>query len=196
MRPIVLDVNLPAGADYYWQKACEFGEAGFSARELWFCTRGVPRSTVRSWLEGMVRRGHIQIVGMRFETRQPTNVYAVIRPTAMPPADMEQAYGQAQQQLWTAMRTLPQWTLSELAAAASTDTRPVTRNTAQQYITRLAAAGVLIRVRRSRGNVRDAAVWKLRKASDTGPLAPQRFKATFFFDPNRNEVIGKAEAQL
>ncbi len=197
MRIEVLDVRLPAGPDYYWQRACEFGEAGFTAHELWFTTRGVARSTVRIWLERMVKIEAIAIVGMRFEARQPhpPRVYAVVRPTSQPPVDADRGYGQAQQQLWTAMRTLAQFTVTELAAAASTDALTISRSTAQKWVSRLAAAEIVVAVRKGRNAKRDSAVWRLRPAANTGPLAPKRYRAAFFFDPNQKVVIGPSEAE-
>lgn len=196
MRLRVLDVQLPAGPQYCWDRAREFGEAGFTANDLYMTTRGVPRSTVRSWLERMVKLEAIAIVGVELHgDRNPTHRYAVVKPSAKPPLDLERGYGQVQQNLWTAMRALPAFTISEIAAVASTDTVEVTRNAAQKWVDRLAAAGVVIAVRPSKGSRRDSAVWKLRAAYNTGPLAPQRYQAAFLYDPNQQAVIGVPEAE-
>ena len=190
---LTLSVRMPKGPAHYWTAAQDFGEAGFTAYELWKCTNGVSRGTIQKWVAAMVERGALKEIGRRPGTPERI-VYACARKNV--PANEAAAYGDVQLYLWTAMRTLSQFTVSELAAVASTDTVEISRDTAQQYIRRLAKAGALTVVRPGKPNNRDSGVWRLRRSRDTGPRAPQWVKAAFLYDPNENEAIGEAEGSL
>ncbi|MCC2110381.1 MAG: hypothetical protein KDJ40_23545, partial [Hyphomicrobiales bacterium] len=147
-RPFNVPIALPRGPEHYWSIAKKFGAKGFTLGELAGCTNGVAYSTVKAWLYAMVKQGAVKQIGSRKSAiGQPAHVYAVAIKTAKAPVQRRQDYqgvrGKTQQQVWTAMRTLGTFSLVELTAAASTPEQPVKRRTAEEYVRRLANAGVL-----------------------------------------------------
>lgn len=193
------------GPDFYWSKACELTakKGNFTVAELAECTSGVTNATVRRWVNSMRRQGEFKIVGSgRVVCGKIENVLAVvrIRPTA-PAVEREGFFGvkgRAQQQLWNTMRILPNWTIKELAVAASTDDRPVSAHQANWYVQRLVTAGMVIQVEKPRFETRGCTPdqpgrWRLARQHNRGPYAPQIREARFVYDPNRDSVIGDGE---
>jgi hypothetical protein len=190
---------------FYWDKACAFTreKQGFTVAELAGCTCGVANSTIQQWVNAMKRQGELKVVGSRPSIAGKTaHVYAVVHIRATAPVvrrpDFIGMAGRAQQQLWNAMRTLPNFSLQELAVAASTEERPVSRNTANKYVAALARAGLVAAIeppapgRQGRTGA-IAGMWRLLKHHNRGPLAPQILQARFVFDPNRDEIVGESE---
>lgn len=198
MTSISVKVALPKGIDHIWAAACQFGEAGFTTRDLLGLTNGVKYQTLDAWVRRMVARDLFAIAGEspRRDGACRINRYVVKRPSKRPPIAAANRGGEAQLHLWTAMRSLPHFTLSELVTAASTDEIAIKRKTAGEYVRRLAQVGLLIELRPSRSLEFNSGVWRLRKSADTGPKAPQLLRADFVFDTNRNVVIGWGEASL
>jgi hypothetical protein len=198
-------VTLLRGPEFYWFKACEFTreKQGFTVAELAGCTCGVTNSTIQQWVNAMKRQGELKVVGARPSIAgKAAHVYAVVRIRAAAPVvrrpDFSGIFGRAQQQLWNAMRTLPNFSIQELAVAASTEERPVSRNTANKYVAALARAGLVAAIeppahgRKGRtGSV--AGLWRLLKHHNRGPQAPQILQARFVFDPNRDQIVGESE---
>lgn len=198
-------VTVLRGPDFYWQKACEFTveKQGFTVAELAGCTCGVANSTVQQWVNAMKRQGEIIVVGARSSIAgKQAHVYGVFRMRREAPVvrrpDFTGRLGRAQQQLWNAMRTLPNFSIQELAVAASTEERPVSRNTANKYVAALARAGLVAAIelpvhgRKGRTGA-IAGMWRLLKHHNRGPAAPQILQARFVFDPNRDEIVGESE---
>lgn len=202
-RPFNVPIMLPRGPEHYWSVAKKFGPKGFTLGELAGCTNGVAYSTVKSWLCAMLRQGAIKTIGGRKSAMgQPANLYAVAVKSAKAPVqrrpDYQGSRGRVQQQLWTAMRTLGTFSLVELAAAASTQERPVKLRTAEEYVRRLTNAGVVAVVEpyakgRPGASGARAGTWRLVKRADTGPLAPKIFNASIVFDANTLKIVGESE---
>lgn len=202
-RPFNVPIALPRGPEHYWKVAREFGATGFTLSDLAGCTNGVARSTVKHWIGDMVAAGVLKVVGARKAIAgRDAHVYAVAIKAAKAPVQRRADYtgerGRIQQQLWTAMRTLGQFGIRELAAAASTDDLAIKPRTAEEYVRRLTRAGVLIVVEpyakgKPGATGARAGVWRLKKSADTGPRAPKVFKATIVFDANRSAIIGESE---
>jgi hypothetical protein len=197
-------VTLLRTPEFYWAKACEFTreKQGFTSAELAGCTSGVTIATVQKWLHSMTRQGELKIVGSRpAMAGKRAHVYAVVRIRATPPKlerGFEGVLGRVQQQLWNAMRTLPNFTIQELAVAASTEERPVSRNAANKYVCALWRAGMVLAVERpvfGRKGVSGVApgLWRLLRQHNRGPAAPQILQARFVFDPNRDQIVGESE---
>jgi len=96
------------------------------------------------------------------------------------------------------MRTLPQFTIQELAVAASTEERPISRNTANKYVAALARAGMVAAIEPPAAGAKGrvgavAGLWRLLRGHNRGPEAPRILQARFVFDPNRDEVVGESE---
>jgi hypothetical protein len=200
-----LKVALLRGPEFYWRKACELtrDKQGFTAADLAGCTSGVANATVRRWLSAMRRQGEIKVIGAgRIVCGHVENIWAVVRIRDNAPA-VERAgnlgmKGRAQQQMWNAMRILPNFTIKELAVAASIEERPVTLHLANWYVVLLARAGMVGLVEKplfaTRGCTPDVpGRWRLLRQHNSGPAAPQIFQARFVFDPNRDQIVGESE---
>lgn len=191
--------------DYYWAMACAFTrkKGGFTAAELAGATCGVANSTIRTWCGAMVRQGELKIVGSQPSTGgRAAQVYAVARIRTEAPAirrpDFTGEGGRAQQQMWNAMRALPNFSIVELMAAASTEERPICQNTASRYVAHLTRAGLLhvvqppLKGRPGKAGA-VAGVWRLLKSHNRGPAAPRIHNCAFVYDPNRDEIVGESE---
>jgi hypothetical protein len=198
-------VTLLRGPDFYWEKACEFTrkKQGFTTAELAGCTCGVANSTIQQWVKAMNRQGELKVVGSR-PTRpgcKAAHVYAVARiRTERPVVRVRESVsrrGRVQQQLWTAMRTLHNFSSQELAVAASIEECIVSRVATVNYIRFLSRVGMLIAIEEPatkkghQGMI--AGRWRLARVHNTGPLPPQIFQARFVFDPNRDQIVGESE---
>lgn len=207
-RPFNLPVTLPKGPEHYWAIARKAGPAGITVPELAGCTNGVAYKTVKNWVRSLANAGALKAVGSRPQKGRPQGagkaaiLYAVAIRSAAVPVCRRDSFtgerGQIQQQLWTAMRTLPAFGTIELAASASTDTLPVKPRTAEEYVRRLTRAGLLaVLVDYAKGKPgatgARAGTWRLKSQANTGPLAPKVFSATFVFDANRQRMFGEAE---
>jgi hypothetical protein len=202
---LALKVSVLRSPEFYWKKACEFTQrqGGFTAAEIAGCTSGVANSTVRTWAGAMVRQGELKIVGSHPSTGGRTApVYAVVQIRTAAPAIRRANFiglqGRAQQQMWNAMRALPNFSLDELAVAASTEERPIHRNTASRYVAHLTRAGVLVAVKPplkgKKGHAGAVAgIWRLLKSRNSGPAAPRIHQCSFVYDPNRDEIVGGSE---
>lgn len=203
-KPFNLPVHLPRGPEHYWTVARAFGAAGFTVGELAGCTNGVAYGTVQQWVNAMKRQGELMIVGSRKSGvgGKTAHLYAVVKQRSTPPVvrrvTFSGALGRAQQQCWNAMRVLPQFTIRELAVAASTEEHPVRENTANKYVAALHRAALIIAVDPpafgKKGRIGACpGTWRLKKSADSGPRAPQIFQAKFVFDPNRSRIVGESE---
>jgi hypothetical protein len=209
IRPFQLPVHLPRGPEHYWKMMLEFGARGFTLGELAGCTNGVTYATVKTYVNALLRAGAVKIVG----AEKPMggiriHRYAVARATPTAPVERRSSYtgqrGRIQQQIWTAMRSLPNFSLVELAVAASTDDCPVKLRTAENYVRALVGAGVVLAVSpyargalkgKPFGSGATAGVYRLTRAGNSGPKPPKIFKSTFVFDPNKNRIVGEARSE-
>lgn len=185
MSVISLRADPRRGPDHYLKMAREFGAEGFTAAELFACTKGVASSTVSSWIAEAAKAGGLVVVAKR----RGASVYAI---AGLPAHETPEA--RTRRHLWTAMRSLSTFSLSELVAAASTDELAIGRRFAETYVRRLTIVGVLISLRpQSRRSVTH---WRLRPSADTGPLAPREISAKVLIDRNTGRALGGAEARL
>ena len=184
-------IVIPRGHDHFWAVIRDLDKAGpWSTADVHGLQNGHV-ATVREFIARLVTGGIARVVG-----RSPLVTYRlVMRPAATPRIrrDGTQAPPSAQQQLWTAIRQLGQFTYPELILAASTDELAIGAVTGRSYIARLAGAGYLVAV--VPGGPGKPAVWKLRPGMNTGPKAPRILRTHVVFDPNRNAVMGEAAAE-
>jgi hypothetical protein len=198
-----LKVTVLHGPAFYWKKACDFGSKGFTVSDLAGCTSGIANSTVRKWVRDMAKDGELKVIGARPGiANSEKRLYAVTRPRLTPPTvrrpDFIGVAGQVQQQVWNTMRMLSLWTLEELALAASTKERPVSRNAANKYVAALVRAGIVSIVKGpAYGEIGHmgarSGFYKLNPAANSGPAAPQILRAKFVFDINKQKIIGESE---
>lgn len=201
-RPFSLPIALPRGPEHYWKIMQELNKDGFTIRDVAGCTNGVSFKTVKTYARNLLAQGIIVKIGERQATYGATaHVYKIAKPQRKAPIerrdDFTGARGLTQQQVWTAMRTLAAFSLVELAASASTEEHPVKLRTAENYVRRLVAAGVVEVVKPHRKGAPGApgavaGVYRLRPAANSGPLSPKVFNASIVFDPNKNRVLGEA----
>lgn len=202
-RPFNVPLDLRSGPEFWWAAMCAMPN-GFTITDIANeCARGA-RVTVGNYIRYCAKHGFIKLVGERpAPQKKVAKVYVVARKLKDAPVRHDPEFldtrGRCQQQLWTAIRTLPQFGIPELAMAASIDTSVVGISTTREYVRRLLNAGVLAAVKpyvRARKGTEGATagVYRLKPSCNFGPLAPKVFKASIVFDPNARKIIGESEA--
>lgn len=201
MDRIRLDVTLPRGPEHYWTTMCELTRVsgGFTITEIWKCTNGRSRGTIKTYVGYCLKHGDISDVSRPdCKGRHASVKYRVVNLNACAPIHRRDDYtgerGRIQQQIWSTMRGLDQFTIRELAVEASTDEVPVREGAAKDYVAALLAAGYLLVVRPSE-KLKARGVFRLRPAMNTGPKPPAIMKARFVFDRNRAEAVAIADAE-
>ncbi len=151
---------------------------------------GTDRSVVRLDLGRMAKAG---LISLTTSTAGPC--WTVLkRPTRLPSLGKAGAAPRSgQEAMWTAMRALREFSPREIALTASTVERPVSLQTARTYVQRLNGAGYFTVV--APATSRSLAVYRLKPAMNGGPDAPRVLRTHLIYDPNRNEVMGEAEAE-
>lgn len=150
-------------------------EDGITSREVMEET-GVAEATLHHILTRWVRDGYL-------ETRDERARNRVFRVTRGKP---RRPYGPKEYRLWQAARGLKTFSATDLAAHASVEDAPVTREEAHAYCRMLLSVGY-VRVRqKARAGVRPA---RYKLVRDTGPRAPLKRRVTVFIDPNTDERI-------
>ncbi|MGO4872780.1 MAG: hypothetical protein ACLPGW_19610 [Roseiarcus sp.] len=183
------------GHAHFWRVACaltsESERMRFTAHEIIARSNGATAKNVSGWIGRMLRLGAIVCIGdAKIEGAtgaRRRKAYAVHRPSHTPPRDPASRRGLPRLQMWTAMRTLGTFTVTELAVAASTDEVVVNNKTAGNWVRELAAADVLRVAAINPRNGGGEKVWRLRPAANSGPTPPR-------VDP-RSRRLGRAEAR-
>lgn len=198
--PVHIAVALPRGPEHYWREMRAKGEKGFTVQDIALASEGVAHGTVKRYVWFLEKAGYIVKVGTKKSGYGIANVYRIKKDRRSAP--IESAEGKdktstARQALWTAMRTLPQFSVAELVACASTEERPIALRSGELYVQRLVKAAVLDVVeapQRANGWPRGArgGLYRLKRSADTGPIAPKLCKADFVFDSNKNRILGEA----
>jgi len=200
-RPFALPVALPRGPEHYWKVMQSLNKKGFTIRDISMCSDGVAHATVKTYVLFLLREKILARIGTRKDGFAIASVFKIKAPQRQTPtqhrADYAGKRGAIQLSLWNAMRALPQFTLPELAATASTEEHPVKVRTAEEYVRRLMRAGVTEAVvpyaRGAKGAVGGkAGVYRLARSANSGPLPPKIFNAAIVFDPNKNRLLGEA----
>lgn len=209
-RPFQIDVSLPRGPEHYWNVMRQLDGKGFTIRDIALCSDGVTYAAVKTYARFLIGEGILKKVSERNIGYTKADVYRIAKPSRQAPVLRRETFsgqrGRVQQQLWRAMRTLPSFSITELAAAASTEETPVKPRTAEEYVRRLVRAGVIVVLEPYKKGEKappgmrgktgaKAGAYRLQKAADTGPLAPKVFSATIVFDPNKNRIVGETIAE-
>lgn len=185
---IRLSARVPRGIEGYWSIIRELDPKGpWSIPEVHELTSERNKDSVNDYVKRLVRAGFAKQAGESTANRRgsPTKLYRLVkRPSAAPRLHRDGSAVEvpAQQRMWTAMRSLKQFKLSELAYAASTDASPVKVGVAQAYVHRLRAAGYIIGLTR----------WdfRLKPSMDTGPRSPKILKTHVVYDANLKKLMG------
>ncbi|ODT55703.1 MAG: hypothetical protein ABS59_02880 [Methylobacterium sp. SCN 67-24] len=191
----VLPNPLPRGPQHYWSEMVALSrKAGFTITDIHKASSGRSRKTIKSYILFCVERGHIEVVGERVtEKNRAALVYKVRNPRAVAPIERRPNFaddrGRRAQQIWTAIRALRQFTVAELAVAASTDAVPVSPRRSREYVGTLARAGYVAEVG-NRACPGQKAHWRLMPAKNTGPLAPALIeRGTVLYDRNLHQAV-------
>ncbi|WP_140941445.1 hypothetical protein [Prosthecodimorpha hirschii] len=145
--------------------------------------------TVRGFMRTLAAAGLVEAL-----PGSPARWRVLKRPTQLPSLTRDgQRVASKSQQMWNTIRALPTFTAAEVAIAASIEDSIVQLNTAKTYVSLLSAAGYL-KIDRAGGPGRPA-VYRLKPSMNTGPLPPKILRTKLVYDPNRNEIVGPAEAE-
>lgn len=205
-RPFALPIFLPRGPQHYWNVMREHATA-WTVADIAGCTNGVSFKTVKTYVAFLVKSGAVKAVGSRKGKAgqfDATTYRVAIKDRDAPVVrrdTFEGSRGRSQLQVWTAMRTLGVFTLPELAVAASTEDHVVKLRTAETYVRRLAAAGVVLVVepyrRGGNGHARGAraGTYRLARLHNTGPKPPKIFGVDTVFDANREKIIAVTDVR-
>lgn len=185
---IRLSARVPRGRDGYWSIIRDLDPKGpWSVPQIHALTNEPHKASVNDYVKRLVRGGFVKQVGdaMTHKNDTPTKLFRLLkRPSAAPSLRRDGSVVEvsAQQRMWTAMRSLKQFKLKELAYTASTEQSPVPISVAQAYVHRLKTAGYVIALTR----------WdfRLKPSMDTGPRSPKILKAHVVFDANLNKLMG------
>lgn len=114
-----------------------------------------------------------RVVRIRPDSRETgARAYELLRDGEAPPERRTTGgLGTRQQLLWTAMRTLKQFSAAELAVAASTDDIVIPRETAASYISDLVKAGYLATIGPATQKP-TVPFYRLLASHNSGPRAP------------------------
>lgn len=189
------------GHAHFWSVIRDLGADGamWSIGDVAGYCNGV-RPQVRDYVNRLVRGGYVEVAERRTRkgcTAGSRVFYRLLkRPADAPSLNRDGSPARdacGQRQMWTAIRRMKTFVVSDLAITASTEECRVKETTAQAYVLRLAAGGYL--AVREPGRPGKPAVWRLKPSMDTGPLPPAILRSRMVFDRNRNAVLGPVEAE-
>lgn len=204
-KPIMIEIAMDSGPSHYWKLMLAAGQKGFTIRSIALASEGVAYNSVKRYVDFLKAEGHVVRIGEKRDGFALQAVYAVKKRANKAPIKRPAGKGEpftARQAMWNAMRTLGQFSINELAAAASTEERTVAQRTADNYARALLKAGVLIVVEAPqclKGKGSTPGVYRLAPRANTGPAAPKLCNANFIFDMNTRKPVGEAvvtEARL
>ncbi|MCC5966161.1 MAG: hypothetical protein JJU24_08485 [Natronohydrobacter sp.] len=162
-----------------WQAAVRLGE--FTYHSL-AGEAEVSRSGVQALVTGWLRQGVV------IEARRERNGLIMFRvvagettPASLRPDGRARREETIQGNCWTAMRRLPQFTPTDIAAHANTATCPVSVSEAQAYCQCLVRAAYLKVIRKAQPGRREA-VYRLIR--NTGPMPPRERRVRAIYDDN------------
>lgn len=187
-----------SGPQYYWDamRRLSTEARGFSVRSVHEVTNGVRMRTVRSYIFRCERAGLIEIVGETKSTNNlDANIYRVKVNSLEAPFERGYAFadtaGRKREQIWNAIRVLPNFTVRDLAIHAATDDVSISDRGVREYLTALTRAGYLDVVAASRGG--QPATYRLKPSMNTGRQPPAVTSDDVVIDRNRRCVIGSAK---
>ena len=154
---------------------------------------GVDHSTIKNYVHGLDSAGYLVVTGnapaidkpgqSRAGNRYTGHLYRLTTDTGVHAPMINKhghqvATGQGSRALWSAMRVLGHFTVSELIAHSH---KTIAETTVKSYLKHLHRAGYLA-MQRQRGGAHYHLV------RNTGPLPPMIQRSKAVYDPNRREV--------
>lgn len=203
--PIQLELRVTSGKpicrgnDHYWSVIRDLGkgDAQFTLNEIAQRSNDPKDCSIGDFVNRLVKARYLTIV--RFELAHNErgrpynrNIYKLERrPSDTPILNRDGSLGTqglGQQQLWTAIRSLPRFDKHELAIASGTTLVDVTVNTARRYAMCLQDAGYLSVIRP--GGAAVSRIWRLKPSMNTGRVAPRILRGKVVYDCNKSQVMG------
>ena len=187
-----LPVRVPRGQDGYWQIICSLADSkrDFTINDI-DDSSNVGRGAISDYVWSLHKAGYLSMV-KRGAPNHVSAVFRLVKRQRTAPRvrrDGSAIASDAQEQLWTAIRTMKRFSLAELVFAASTPQVAIGYETAKRFVCRLATAGYLVVQPNGRKSV-----YRLKPSMDTGPKPPQARKVEdiLMWDPNRKAFVGPA----
>ena len=199
------------GPARYWRvmKDLTKSKGAFTLADIDGATSGVKTSTVKDYTRRLVKQGDVVLIeAVNVNRGGVVNRYRVAHYASRAPSLKRPDYtgrkGAIQRNLWNAMRTLPRFTIAELAIAASTEETPIKVATARAYVLALQTGGAVLAITpyaKARAGATGArpGVYRLKPSANRGPkpLQIERSKGvTRVFDPNRDRYLGEAVKEV
>ncbi len=184
-----LTLRVPRGQQGFWEiiRDLHRRKKTWSVADIDGASNVAP-ATVRDFVQRLLKAGYIARAGakkFRLVKDQPS------APRLKRDGSPAKEPGVGQDQMWRAMKMMKDFDKRELALAASTEGHRVSVIAAKDYIQNLDRAGYLILLA---GAIPGrAAIWRLKPAMNTGPLAPQVQRTSYIYDPNRRVVMPMRE---
>lgn len=191
-----LTAAVPRGHAGFWAIIRERDAAGpWSITDIAGGTNA-RRDTVADYVRRLVRAGIAEALGTvdRTDNRTPAALYRLTRRPIDAPRirrDGTESLPTGQEQMWRAIRQLPNFSVPELVHAASTDVVRIAPEAAYTYVRRLHGAGYVAPLDPT-APWRTCA-WRLKPSMNTGPHAPRVMRTKFVWDDNLGQVVGAAE---
>lgn len=187
------------GHEHYWACILKLGRNGASFKSkdvVDLCDIDRPEF-VYDYLRRLEKAGYIKDVGKAPRGKGRPAVFELVRaPQETPRINRDGSpglQGNAQKQMWNAMRILPIFSAQELAVQSSTDEVKVPASSAKRYCTSLVSAGYLSV--RDPGSGSRPAIYSLKPGHNTGPRPPAVLRGKAVWDQNRKQIMGRVLAE-
>ncbi len=189
------------GQAHFWKvmRTLQADHGEFTAPQVDLASNADIRD-IHKFIRTLVAAGFVELAG---EDDGPTNggtplkSYRIVRDqAACPRLSKSYVQGTGQRNMWNVLRGplgRSGVTVVDLAAYASTEEIPVSRETAGSYAKLLVQAGYLVPV--VKGGARKLAVWRLKPSMNTGPLPPMILRTKLVYDQNAGKVMGEPVAE-
>ena len=195
-----LSARVPRGQAGYWTVIRALDEKGsWTVSEVHDETNEKFRQAVMDYVGRLLKGGFARFVGERRGAHQHppfAKAYRLEKRPSLAPSlrrDGTLLPPPAIQRMWNAVRSLRHFTIDDVAFAGGSE-KAIPKHTAERYIGRLVAAGYLQAI--AEGGPGRRAVYRLKPAMNTGPLAPKILQLNVVWDDNRKEAVGADNAQI
>jgi hypothetical protein len=186
-----------ATRDAIWKQIRSTKGGQFTARQIWE-QLGATKNTVREYLTGLLRAGHIKKVGeLNPGSITAIDIYELDRDCGVEAPRVRRdgsavTMGRGRENMWRTLKINhpADFSARQLAVEASTDEHRVTEVEAGNYLHHLHKAGyVQMTAPAVSGKHAIQARYRLIKAAYTGPKPPQVQRINQVYDPNTGKVV-------
>ncbi len=182
------DAHCVSGYKAFWAAInCASQKGVFTVSDIYRETK-THRPPVRAYFRRLENAGYLKRVGVGADRAV---IFEQVRKTRTAPRLREDGThvieAKASDQMWRAMQMMPAFTKHDLVTWASTDDKAIRLFAAADYIKHLKRAGYLQVMGASRPGT--AAVYRLKAAMRTGPLAPVIKRIKVVYDRNLKKIM-------